>query len=103
MLDGLWYCFSRLKNIQFYILHVYYLLFNCSQRNQFLLYSIATSGKLPVESSSVDVAILIWQSLDSPVDQLVQEILRVLKAGGTTLIRKSSQSGVGSVDKVMAA
>jgi len=55
-----------------------------------------------VESSSVDVVVLIWQSLDGPVDQLIQEILRVLKAGGTTLIRRSSQSAVGSVDKMIS-
>lgn len=54
-----------------------------------------------MESSSVDFVILIWQSLDCPVDQLIQEVLRVLKVGGTTLIRKSSQSAVGSVDKVI--
>lgn len=62
---------------------------------------LQAAGKLPVESSSVDIVILIWQSLDCPTNQLIQEILRVLKVGGTTLIRKSSLSAVGSVDKVI--
>ncbi|KAK4264139.1 hypothetical protein QN277_029469 [Acacia crassicarpa] len=59
-------------------------------------------SKLPVESSSMDIVIFIWQSLDCPPDQLVQEILRVLKAGGSTLIRKPSQSALGSVDKIIS-
>ncbi|KAI9075582.1 hypothetical protein K1719_042488 [Acacia pycnantha] len=59
-------------------------------------------SKLPVESSSMDIVILIWQSLECPPDQLVQEILRVLKVGGSTLIRKPSQSALGSVDKMMS-
>lgn len=54
-----------------------------------------------MESSSLDAVILIWNSLECPTDQLVQEILRVLKAGGETLIRKPSQSAVGSIDKVI--
>lgn len=58
------------------------------------------SGKLPLDSSSVDFVILIWLSSDCPVDQLIQEILRVLKVGGTVLIRNSSQAAVGTFDKV---
>lgn len=66
----------------------------------FTTYLFQSSGKLPVESSSVDFVILVWQSLDS-IDQLIQEVLRVLKVGGTTLIRKPSQSAMGSDDKVV--
>lgn len=62
---------------------------------------LQNSGKFPVESSSIEFVILIWQSLDSPMDQLIQEVMRVLKEGGTTLIRKSSQSIMGSDDKVI--
>ncbi|CAL0304303.1 unnamed protein product [Lupinus luteus] len=68
----------------------------------FTVTSASTLTKLPTESSSVDTVILIWQSLDSPTSQLIQEILRVLKAGGTILIRKSSQSAEGLVDKVIS-
>ncbi|KAK7312222.1 hypothetical protein VNO77_35933 [Canavalia gladiata] len=66
------------------------------------LTSASLLSKLPVESSSVDFVILIWLSNDCPMDQLIQEILRVLKVGGTILIRKSSQSAVGSVDKMIS-
>ncbi|KAK4282347.1 hypothetical protein QN277_013734 [Acacia crassicarpa] len=59
-------------------------------------------SNLPVESSSMDIVILIWQYLECPPDHLVQEILRVLKVGGSTLIRKPSQSALGSVDKMMS-
>jgi hypothetical protein len=62
---------------------------------------LQTSGKFPVESSSVDLVVLIWKSVDFPIAQLTQEVLRVLKAGGTTLIRKFSQSAVSSDDKVI--
>ncbi|KAE9616435.1 putative anamorsin [Lupinus albus] len=68
----------------------------------FIVTSASTLTKLPMDSSSVDTVILIWKSLDSPTNQLIQEILRVLKAGGTTLIRKSSQSAEGLVDKVIS-
>ncbi|KAJ7954516.1 Anamorsin-like [Quillaja saponaria] len=60
---------------------------------------VSSLGKLPVEASSVDIVVFIWRSLESAIDQLVQEILRVLKAGGTTLIHMTSESGIGSVDK----
>jgi hypothetical protein len=69
----------------------------------FTIYLLQTSGKFPVESSSVDLVVLIWKSLDFPIAQLIQEVLRVLKAGGTTLIRKFSQSAVCSDDKVITA
>ncbi|CAL5212597.1 unnamed protein product [Lathyrus oleraceus] len=63
--------------------------------------SVSSLSKFPVESSSVDLVVLIWKSLDFPINQLTQEVLRVLKAGGTTLIRKSSQSAVGLDDKTI--
>ncbi|KAI4356990.1 hypothetical protein L6164_000968 [Bauhinia variegata] len=59
-------------------------------------------SRLPVESSTMDIVILIWKSLDCPTDRLVQEILRVLKPGGTALIRKPSQSIVASTDKMIS-
>ncbi|KAK7258063.1 hypothetical protein RIF29_32473 [Crotalaria pallida] len=63
--------------------------------------SASTLSKLPIDSSSVDIVILIWQSVDCPTNQLVQEILRVLKVGGTTPFRKSSQSADDLDDKVI--
>ncbi|XP_004499604.1 anamorsin homolog [Cicer arietinum] len=72
------------------------------QLDPLVITSAKSLSKFPVESSSVDFFILIWQSLDFPMDQLIQEVLRVLKAGGTTLIRKSSQSAVGSDDKMIS-
>ncbi|XP_061342077.1 alanine--tRNA ligase-like [Gastrolobium bilobum] len=72
------------------------------QYDPMVITSASSRSKLPVESSSVDFVILIWQSLDCSMDQLIREILRVLKVGGTTFIRKSSQSAVGSVDKVIS-
>ncbi|KAJ1394731.1 Methyltransferase type 11 [Sesbania bispinosa] len=72
------------------------------QSDPLVITSASSLSKFPVESSSVDFVILIWQSLDCLMDQLLQEILRVLKVGGTTLIRNSSQSSVGSVDKMLS-
>ncbi|XP_004505732.1 anamorsin homolog [Cicer arietinum] len=71
------------------------------QLDPLIITSASSLSKFPVESASVDLVVLIWQSLDFPLDQLIQEVLRVLKSGGTTLIRKSSQSAVGSDDKVI--
>ncbi|MED6158670.1 hypothetical protein PIB30_034915 [Stylosanthes scabra] len=61
--------------------------------------SASSLSKLPVESSSVDIVVLIWHSLDFPMHQLFQEVLRVLKLGGTALILKSA---VSSPDKVIS-
>lgn len=83
----------------FHFVHMWY--FIIAKETNFSLYLLQTSGKFPVESSSVDLVVLIWKSLDFPINQLTQEVLRVLKAGGTTLIRKSSQSAVGLDDKVI--
>ncbi|KAK7404352.1 hypothetical protein VNO78_05183 [Psophocarpus tetragonolobus] len=73
------------------------------QWNPLVLTSASLLSKLPLNSSSVDFGILIWLSIDCPVDQLIQEILRVLKVDGTILIRKSSQSAVGSFDKIISS
>lgn len=82
-----------------------HIIFYCIIAKETIFYHLflQISGKLPVDSSSVDFLILIWLSIDCPVDQLIQEILRVLKVDGTILIRKSSQSAVGSFDKVITA
>ncbi|MED6158415.1 hypothetical protein PIB30_032616 [Stylosanthes scabra] len=70
-----------------------------AQYDPLVVTSASSLSKLPVESSSVDTVVLIWQSLDFPMDQLFQEVLRVLKLGGTALILKSA---VGSPDKVIS-
>ncbi|KAL1324402.1 hypothetical protein HN51_034566 [Arachis hypogaea] len=72
------------------------------QYDPLVVTSASSLSKLPVESSSVDIVVLIWLSLDCPMDQLVQEGLRVLKSGGTTLIIKSSQSAAGSPDTIIS-
>ncbi|RDX98424.1 hypothetical protein CR513_18655, partial [Mucuna pruriens] len=81
-----------------------YIMLYCIVAEETILYHLLLqiAGKLPVESSSVDFVILIWLSIDCPMDQLIQEILRVLKVGGTILIRKSSESAVGSFDKIIS-
>ncbi|KAK2381428.1 anamorsin protein [Trifolium repens] len=71
------------------------------QLDPLIITSASSLSKFPVESSSVDLVVLIWKSVDFPIAQLTQEVLRVLKAGGTTLIRKFSQSAVGSDDKLI--
>ncbi|KAK7405510.1 hypothetical protein VNO78_06876 [Psophocarpus tetragonolobus] len=73
------------------------------QWDPLVLTSASLLSKLPVDSSSVDFVILIWLSIDCPVDQLIQEILRVLKVDGTILICKSSQSALGSFDKIISS
>ncbi|KAK7264139.1 hypothetical protein RJT34_31743 [Clitoria ternatea] len=72
------------------------------QWDPLVLTSASLLSKLPVESSSIDFVVLTWLSLDCPTDQLIQEILRVLKVGGTILIRRSSQTVVGLGDKVIS-
>ncbi|KAI4352053.1 hypothetical protein L6164_006339 [Bauhinia variegata] len=72
------------------------------QSDPLVLTYASSLSKLPVESSTMDIVILIWKSLDCPTDQLVQEVLRVLKEGGTALIHKPFQSIMGSTDKMIS-
>ncbi|XP_038702005.1 anamorsin homolog isoform X2 [Tripterygium wilfordii] len=60
-------------------------------------------SRLPVESSSVDIVILICRSLESSQDLLFEDILRVLKPGGTVLVYKTFHSGSGETDKAISA
>ena len=55
-----------------------------------------------MESSSFETVICICRSVEFPTDWLFEEILRVLKPGGTILIHKNPQSTMGETDKVMS-
>ncbi|WCJ26038.1 hypothetical protein M5689_007887 [Euphorbia peplus] len=57
-------------------------------------------SKLSVASSSMDIVISIWRSLQFPDDTLVQEVMRVLKPGGTVLVCQNLQSTTEETDKV---
>uniref|UniRef100_A0A7N2KS10 Anamorsin N-terminal domain-containing protein n=1 Tax=Quercus lobata TaxID=97700 RepID=A0A7N2KS10_QUELO len=59
--------------------------------------------QLPVESSSFETVICICRSVEFPTDQLFEEILRVLKPGGTILVHKNPKSTVGETDKITSA
>ncbi|XP_030965573.1 anamorsin homolog isoform X2 [Quercus lobata] len=59
--------------------------------------------QLPVESSSFETVICICRSVKFPTDRLFEEILRVLKPGGTILVHKNPQSTVGETDKITSA
>ena len=65
-------------------------------------YGRLTTDQLPVESSSFETVICICRSVEFPTDWLFEEILRVLKPGGTILIHKNPQSTMGETDKVMS-
>ncbi|KDP42546.1 hypothetical protein JCGZ_24320 [Jatropha curcas] len=60
-------------------------------------------SKLPVDSSSIDIVISISTSLQFPGDLLFEEILRVLKPGGTVLIYKSLRSVAEETDEAIVA
>lgn len=53
-----------------------------------------------MESFSIDTVLSISSSHELPGDQLLEEISRVLKPGGTILIYKKLTSDKGDVDKV---
>ncbi|KDO53005.1 hypothetical protein CISIN_1g0222852mg, partial [Citrus sinensis] len=59
--------------------------------------------QLPVESFSIDTVLSISSSHELPGDQLLEEISRVLKPGGTILIYKKLTSDKGDVDKAISA
>ncbi|KAL5747609.1 hypothetical protein ACOSQ2_024906 [Xanthoceras sorbifolium] len=60
-------------------------------------------SQLPVESSSVDIVISICRSLEFPGDQLLEEISRALKPGGTILIYKNLKSDKEDANKVISS
>ncbi|GLT91672.1 hypothetical protein SLE2022_095480 [Rubroshorea leprosula] len=60
------------------------------------------SGELPLDSTSVDNVIAVCGSEFSN-DKLSEEIYRVLKPGGTVIIFKNLQSGIGETDKAVSA
>lgn len=53
-----------------------------------------------MESSSFETVICICRSIEFLTDWLFEEILRVLKPGGTILIHKNPQSTMGETDKI---
>ena len=65
-----------------------------------IMFSCLMEGRLPVESSSIDIVISISRSLEFPGDQLFEEISRALKPGGTILIYKNLESNKEDADKV---
>lgn len=61
-------------------------------------------SQLPAESSSVDTVVFICRLLEISNEQLLEEISRVLKPGGTILIHEISHSSAdGRTDKVTSS
>ncbi|KAJ8766782.1 hypothetical protein K2173_008336 [Erythroxylum novogranatense] len=60
-------------------------------------------SKLPGQSSTVDIVIVISRSLEFPNDLFYGEISRVLKPGGTILIYKTNQFVIGEIQKAISA
>ncbi|XP_039031364.1 anamorsin homolog [Hibiscus syriacus] len=58
---------------------------------------------LPLESSYVDLAILISRSIEVPVDELYSEVVRVLTPGGKLVVCRSFQSETKEVEMVLSA
>lgn len=63
-------------------------------------WSSLIADRLPAEDSSTDIVFSLHTSLESPSDQLLKEISRVLKPGGTILLYHS-QSATVDADKVI--
>ncbi|KAF3794961.1 Anamorsin-like protein [Nymphaea thermarum] len=49
------------------------------------------NGRLPVESSSIDLVVLVEREVEVQVGQLLDEIVKGLKAGGKVLVQKLLQ------------
>ncbi|XP_048440835.1 anamorsin homolog isoform X2 [Pyrus x bretschneideri] len=64
--------------------------------------TLSSSNQLPVGSSAVDIVFTLCRSIEFPNEQLLGEISRVLKPGGTVLIYKISDASTGETDKVKA-
>lgn len=62
--------------------------------------SSLTAGQLPVESSSMDIVLSLCRSPESPSDQLIKEISRLLKPGGT-IVLCHSESASKDTNKVI--
>lgn len=67
-----------------------------------IITQVSLLNRLPVEDSSTDIVLSLCTSLESPSDQLLKEISRVLKPGGTILLYHS-QSATVATDKTTTA
>ncbi|KAM1085018.1 hypothetical protein FF1_010889 [Malus domestica] len=61
--------------------------------------TLSSSNELPVGPSTVDIVFTLCRSIEFPNEQLLGEISRVLKPGGTVLIYKISDASTGETDK----
>ena len=60
-----------------------------------------TGGKLPIDSASVEVIVSVLKALDLGTEQLLEEIVRVLKPGGQIIVQTSLVS-TESLDEVIS-
>ncbi|CDP14960.1 unnamed protein product [Coffea canephora] len=63
-----------------------------TQIDPLIIAQASLQSAVPVESSSIDVAVVISKSSEFPNDALFLEISRILKPGGTVLVHLTSQS-----------
>ncbi|OMP05090.1 Cytokine-induced anti-apoptosis inhibitor 1 [Corchorus olitorius] len=71
--------------------------------NPLIIIQASSLAKLLLEPSSVDKVILIFKSVEFPVDALYAEIFRVLAPGGVLVVSGTFQHGTNEPDKVMSA
>ncbi|KAI3453888.1 hypothetical protein Pfo_010551 [Paulownia fortunei] len=67
------------------------------QFDPLIITQAASDSLMSVESSSIDDVVSLCQSLEFPSDQLLANISRVLKPGGTILLHLTSQSPQGQM------
>ncbi|XP_027082939.1 anamorsin homolog isoform X1 [Coffea arabica] len=63
-----------------------------TQIDPLIITQASLQSSVPVESSSIDVVVVISKSSEFPNDALFLEISRILKPGGTVLVHLTSQS-----------
>ncbi|KAK8702121.1 hypothetical protein V6N13_020490 [Hibiscus sabdariffa] len=68
-----------------------------------IIIKASSLARLPLESSYVDHVILIYSSIEVPVDELYAEIFRVLTPGGKLVVYRSFQSETKEVETVLSA
>ncbi|CAB4289347.1 unnamed protein product [Prunus armeniaca] len=64
-----------------------------------IITEVSSLSQLPLGRSSVDIVFTLCRSIEFLNEQLLGEISRVLKPGGTVLIYKTSDSSTGESDK----
>lgn len=83
---------TRINSLRLHKILIYRSIVDCSLNIYICSRSYLFAGLTSLESSSMDDVVTLCKTLDFPTDQLLENISRVLKPGGSVLFHLDSQT-----------